>query len=139
MGAGENERRNQMTKTTNPEDAILIDAELLPLFKKAEQGCLKAQVGLSVAFCRGEGARKNEKAARKYETMIFNNTDDVFIQLGTLYNPAIRAHERKDKAEMIRYFERSLYFMLRNIPMQQWDFSLLAKMRECIFDPDLDS
>lgn len=117
-----------MKDKTKSKEPVIIDSKLLPLFEKAENGCLTSQVKLASVFCRGEGAKQNEKLARKYDAMLYNNTDNPLLQLGTLFNRAVRSYERKDKEDMILYFGYTFHFMLEYIPMEEWDFSLIQRM-----------
>ncbi|MCB0651508.1 MAG: hypothetical protein KDC85_09560 [Saprospiraceae bacterium] len=112
------------------DNSFMIDSDLLPLFDKAENGCLSSQIKLAVAFCEGEGAKKNEALARKFEKLMFDTTDDYRFKLAALWNPAIRAHERGDLEDMKAYFHKVIDFMQENVPMEKWDFSLFEVMEK---------
>jgi hypothetical protein len=114
------------------DDAILVDAELLPLFEKARNGCLDSQLKLITAFSDGTGAKKNEVLTSELEAMIFNSTDNNRFKLAALWNPAIRESEKGNSDEMIAQFHRIIYFMQEHIPMQEWNFDLFTGMEKLI-------
>ncbi len=110
--------------------SFLMDAELISLIDKANDGCLISQSKLAIAFCRGDGAKKNEKLALHFEKLMSENTNDNRIKLAALWNPAIREYERGNYQVMIEKFNIAIDFMQENIPMEKWDFSLFEIMEK---------
>ena len=115
------------TKSTEP---FMMDSELLPLLEKAKNGCFESQVILADAFSHGNGAKQDENLASEYEQMIFENTQDVDIKLGVLWNRAMKEKNARNYKVMIENFNKVIDFMQENIPMQEWDFTLFAMMEE---------
>lgn len=118
-------------KNINSDNLFMVDADLLPLFEKARNGCLDSQLKLVIAFNDGERAKKNEKLTSELEKLIFKTADDSKLKLAALWNPAIREFEKGNYNKMIEKFNIVIDFMQENIPMEKWDFSLFAIMEEC--------
>ncbi len=114
----------------NSDSFYILDAELLPLIEKADNGCFDAQMDLSEAFTHGEGAKINNKLASKYGRMLFESTDNNRLKLGILWNEAILEKEAGNYEEMVAGFHVVINFMQENMPMDEWDFSLFAQMEE---------
>ena len=126
----DNENTSTLEIIESSDSLYLMDSDLIPLIEKAQNGCLLSQSTLANAFCRGEGAKKNEKLARHFEKLMFETTDDDRVKLAALWNPAIREYERGNYSKMIEKFNIAIDFMQDNIPMEKWDFSLFAIMEE---------
>jgi hypothetical protein len=132
---GENKRTNCMESKMITEESILIDADLLPLFEKAKNGCLDSQLKLVIAFSDGKGAKKNEALTSELEALIFNNADNYKFKIAALWNPAIREHRKGNFDEMISQFHKVVHFMQEYVPMEKWDFNLFKTMEELIHSP----
>ncbi|WP_020534870.1 hypothetical protein [Lewinella cohaerens] len=108
----------------------ILDAELLPMIAKAENGDLEAQLILAEAFGEGKNASESPNMAAYFEQMIFNSTEDTLVKFSILWNLAIRAKQQQDYSLMKLRFHDAIDFMQENIPMEEWDFSLFGLMED---------
>ncbi len=106
----------------------ILDAELHPMIKRAENGDLEAQLILAEAFGDGKNAVKSPQVAAYFEQKIFDSTEDTLVKLGALWNLAVRANQEDDYPLMKKRFNKVIDFMQENIPMEEWDFSLFDYM-----------
>ena len=125
-----NDKKSPNNNKANADKLYMLDAELLPLIEKANNGCFDSQVELANAFTHGEGAKINDSLAAKYEEMIFDATDNNLAKLAILWNIAIREKDAGEYEAMQQHFHTVINFMQENIPMKEWDFSLFAMMEE---------
>lgn len=116
----------EKTEQTN----FIIDSELLPLFEKAENGCFDSIVDLAIAFGEGNGAKIDYELAGKYEAMMLGQTDDNELKLRLLWNKAVYHRDRADYDLMEEQFKIVVAFMLKNIPVSEWNFSLFEMIEE---------
>ena len=114
----------------------MLDADLLPLMDKAENGCYYAQVDLLHAFTYGNGAKRDRQLEKKYATMVYDNTEDNLMKLAVLWNLAMREKELGNLELMKVKFEEAIRFKVGNLPVDKWDFDMFSWAEKHIYDSD---
>jgi len=97
----------------------MLDADLLPLMDKAENGCYYAQVDLLHTF-----------------TYVYDNTEDNLMKLAVLWNLAVREKELGNPELMKAKFEEAIRFKVENLPVDKWDFDMFSWAEKHIYDLD---
>lgn len=121
-------------KTAN--NFYLLDADLLPLMGKAENGCYYAQIDLLHAFTYGNGAKRDRQLEKKYAEMVYESTEDSLMKLAVLWNLAVREKELGNHELMKAKFEEAIRFKVENLPVDKWDFNMFLWMEKHIYGSD---
>ena len=113
---------------------IIIDAELLPLKKKAKAGDIDALIKLSEAFRTGKKAKKNYTLSKEYAEKLFDSLDDKYelAKYYTLWNLAVLEADYGNYENLKERFYQIIDFMQKNIPMEDWKFEIFDWIKETV-------
>lgn len=108
---------------------FIINAELLPLMEKANNGCFDSLIEV-VSYLDDNPIERNLETTLHYHHLIFKNSNDLRVKLAALWNSAISYKDAGRYNDMEKQFHVAIDFMQENIPMEDWDFSLFYLMEE---------
>lgn len=127
-----NEIKSLKNTIKNTNDFYLMDADLLPLMKKAESGCIDSQEKLFFAFW-GNGeepkAKKNYEMAKYYLKMSYEGLSDSkdlghnIARYCILWDKVLLEGQFKGKEAMTNAFYEMIDYMREHIPLEEWDYS----------------
>ena len=129
-----NDSKSSNSNKVNLDDFFIIDAELLPLVEKAEEGCLSSQQRLFEVFVDGDKAKVNYEIAVYYLDLAYktinhlNLPENEFnnkIRQNILWNKAQTLGLKGDVEATKEAFFEMIDFMRDNLPLEDWNFSQL--------------
>jgi len=111
---------------------MLIDSELIPLFKQAEQGQIDAIIDLAYSFYKGKGAKIDDGLAIKYFEMLFEALPEhqYLARYHAQFNIANIEARRGNYDELILRFYNMTKLMYKDFPFEEWRFDDFAWMKE---------
>jgi hypothetical protein len=122
------EEDNRTIKDLLREKNAMLDIELMKYVEPAENGCIDSQLELIDAFESGIGTKQDSELAAYIGRKLYKLTDDNRVKLGLLWNEALLERNRGNYDKMKEGFHQVINFMQKNMPMEEWDFSLFEDM-----------